>query len=152
MPGRSIPHLWRPQRGGAGGTGQLNPDQNQPPNQNLDPAARVKFSWSGRSVQEKRDILCDALDDAGFSVLRPAGAMYVQVDVTHLMPRGDAVDSEPVTRLLIEQAGVGSVPSSDFYVDDSGRSQVRCFASAAIASVNFAFIRFFLPVSNLSVR
>lgn len=80
--------------------------------------------------QEKRDILCDALDEAGFSVLRPGGAMYVQADVTHLMPHGEAVDSEVVTCLMIEQTGVGSVPSADFYTDESGRSQIRyCYGT-----------------------
>ena len=87
------------------------------------------FLALGQVFQRKRDLLCCALDKAGFHFQKPSGAVYVLVDVASLMSSWNLTTSEEVTLRLIENPGIGTVPAEDFYLDDSGSRQVRfCFA------------------------
>jgi aminotransferase len=79
--------------------------------------------------QRKRDDLCDPLEKAGFPFCRPSGAAYVLVDVSDLMAHWGMTRSEEVTLRLISRHGIGTVPADDFYLDGSGKRQIRfCFA------------------------
>jgi aminotransferase len=82
------------------------------------------FLVQRQRYQQKRDILCDALDLARFPHIRPAGSIYVLVDVS----RFGLADAVKVNEMLIERVGVGGVPAEDFYSDDAGKQQLRfCF-------------------------
>ncbi len=75
--------------------------------------------------QRKRDIVCDALADAGLDPIVPEGAYYVLADASalgHATSRGAAM-------ALLEECGVASVPGSAFYRAAPGESILRfCFA------------------------
>jgi N-succinyldiaminopimelate aminotransferase len=68
------------------------------------------------SMAAKRDLLCDGLESAGLSVLRPAGTYFATVD---LRPLGEA-DGLAWCRSLPERCGVVAIPSGVFY-DDPAR-------------------------------
>jgi L-glutamine---4-(methylsulfanyl)-2-oxobutanoate aminotransferase len=72
--------------------------------------------------RERRDILVDALDAAGFRTYRPAGAYYVMTDVA------DLTDDDDVTfaQRLVADPGVAAVPGSSFYSrPELGRTKIR---------------------------
>ena len=51
------------------------------------------------------------------------------LDVTSLMREWRIESSEGITLRLIDDPGIGSVPCDSFYLDDTGKYQVRlCFA------------------------
>lgn len=79
-----------------------------------------------RSYQVKRDKMADACSRAGMAPFVPEGAYYLLADVSSL---GCASDRE-AAEMLLERAGVASVPGGSFYADpEEGRRQVRfCFA------------------------
>lgn len=75
--------------------------------------------------QSKRDMLADALRDAGMVPLVPAGAYYMLADVSALGFAGarEAADA------LLAGAKVASVPGTAFYVSRGGDQLLRfCFA------------------------
>jgi N-succinyldiaminopimelate aminotransferase len=73
-------------------------------------------------LRDKRDRLCDGLDDAGLEVFRPQGTYFVTTDIT---PLGET-DGLTFCRSLPERCGVVAVPNVVFYDDvDAGRSLVR---------------------------
>lgn len=70
----------------------------------------------------KRDILLEALTEAGFRVTRPEGAYYIMADIR---PFG-ATDDVEFARFLTSEIGVAPVPGSSFYHDaELGRTKVR---------------------------
>lgn len=72
--------------------------------------------------QRKRDILYDALIEAGFRCSKPEGAYYIMADISAF---GDRSDVE-FARYLTAEIGVAPVPGSSFYADEHlGRSRVR---------------------------
>lgn len=74
--------------------------------------------------QKKRDMLAEALTDAGFTPYVPQGAYYMLAEV----PDGFATGSE-AAMALIEEAKVASVPGPSFYASDRGDRLLRfCFA------------------------
>jgi aminotransferase len=74
--------------------------------------------------EKKRDMLADALREAGFTPYVPQGAYYMLAEVPPEL--GD--DKESATALL-EGSGVASVPGSAFYASDRGKKLLRfCFA------------------------
>lgn len=84
-----------------------------------------KFLPQGLIYQRKRDILCDALEAAGFPHHRPGGSIYVLADISRL----NCIDDVQANHMLIDTIGVGGVPAHGFYDDDSGQQQIRfCFA------------------------
>ena len=74
--------------------------------------------------QKKRDMLAEALDDAGFKPSVPQGAYYMLAEI----PDEFASDRDAANALL-ENARVASVPGSAFFVSDTGKRMLRfCFA------------------------
>lgn len=72
--------------------------------------------------RERRDVMCGALDAAGFSCSPPEGAYYVMADFSALSDLADDEFSEWLTR----EIGVAPVPGSSFYSDPAdGRKVVR---------------------------
>ncbi|MEE2908359.1 MAG: aminotransferase class I/II-fold pyridoxal phosphate-dependent enzyme [Planctomycetota bacterium] len=62
---------------------------------------------------ERRDLLCDGLEKAGFGVYRPQGTYFVLCDHSHLGQPDDIA----ACKWLIEHAGVAAIPPSSFYAD-----------------------------------
>jgi aminotransferase len=74
------------------------------------------------SYRERRDLLCEALDHAGFGVFVPDGAYYVMTDISGF----GFADDLAFSNYLVEEIGVAVVPGSSFYSDSSrGAQQVR---------------------------
>jgi aminotransferase len=74
--------------------------------------------------QKKRDILAEALREAGFKPFPPQGAYYMLAEI----PDSFANDLDAANALL-EEVRVASVPGSAFYVSDRGARMLRfCFA------------------------
>ena len=95
--------------------------------------------------RERRDILVPALEQAGFSVWRPAGAYYVMTDINGL------TDDDDVTfaRRLILEPGVAAVPGSSFYAHpDLGRTKLRFAFPKQLATLRAAADR----LSGIRVR
>lgn len=77
------------------------------------------------SYARKREILCNALADAGLAPYVPRGAYYVLADVRRL--------GQPTARAaamtLLERTGIASVPGTSFFANPVGETLVRfCFA------------------------
>ena len=94
-----------------------------------------------------RELMCTALDKAGFAFSAPQGAYYILCDVTKLMPRLGASDDVAFSRRLIDVAKVATVPGSSFYSDpQKGRTQVRfafCKRVETLETVSREFGRLF---------
>lgn len=86
---------------------------------------RAYFDGLSAQYRVKRDILCDALTDAGLTPYVPAGAYYVLADAR---PLGKATAREAAYRLL-EETGIAAVSGASFYRDPVGETLLRfCFA------------------------
>jgi aminotransferase len=71
----------------------------------------------------RRDLLCGALDEAGFKPMVPDGAYYVMCDTGRFDPDRDDV---AFARRLVGEIGVAAVPGSSFYTDPAkGRDKIR---------------------------
>jgi aminotransferase len=88
-------------------------------------APRAFFETLKAEYQERRDVLCDALEEAGLRPIRPQGAYYVLADVGALgFPSAKAA-----AMALLEQTKVASVPGTAFYQSAAGEKLLRfCFA------------------------
>ena len=91
-----------------------------------DPAVGRWVDELADSLSRRRDLLCDGLADAGFTVVRPQGTYFVLADAA---PLGYA-DGAELCRELPALAGVVGVPVSAFThagsdVDRALRSWVR---------------------------
>ncbi len=84
------------------------------------------FSQFRRQLEQKRDLLCSKLGQAGFDVLTPQGTYFATVDIRRL----GFSDGIQFCLGLPELAGVVAVPSAVFYQDrKDGAHFVRfCFA------------------------
>jgi aminotransferase len=72
--------------------------------------------------RERRDVILRGLREVGFEPNPPAGAYYVMAGIERLTE----LDDVSFARLLIETAGVATVPGSSFYSDpELGRRQIR---------------------------
>jgi aminotransferase len=75
--------------------------------------------------QRKRDMLADALSDAGMTPLVPQGAYYMLADISSL----GYADGKEAADALLEKGRVASIPGRAFYSSDGGRNLIRfCFA------------------------
>lgn len=75
--------------------------------------------------QGKREMILEALADAGLEAYRPEGAYYVLADVSHL-PGKTAKDK---AMHILKKTGVGAVPATAFFPGNGGDNLVRfCFA------------------------
>jgi aspartate/methionine/tyrosine aminotransferase len=80
------------------------------------------YGGLARDYRARRDLLCGALDAAGFRCTPPAGAYYVMADFSAL---SDLPDDRFAEWLTVEH-GVAPVPGSSFYSrPELGRRQVR---------------------------
>jgi aminotransferase len=74
--------------------------------------------------EKKRDMLAEALREAGFTPFVPQGAYYMLAEV----PEGMG-DDKQAAQMLLEETRVASVPGSAFFVSDRGKRTLRfCFA------------------------
>ncbi|WP_066068173.1 pyridoxal phosphate-dependent aminotransferase [Frankia sp. EI5c] len=81
------------------------------------------YAELAENYRQRRDLLCGALESAGFLLRPPDGAYYVMCDTTKLDPDGDDV---AFTRRLVREFGVAGVPGSSFYADPAdGRHIIR---------------------------
>jgi aminotransferase len=79
----------------------------------------------GREYLQKRDMLCNALTQAGLTPSIPQGAYYVLADSSSLPGK----TSKEKAMFLLNETGVASVPGAAFYHDKSGENLLRfCFA------------------------
>jgi aminotransferase len=74
--------------------------------------------------QKKRDMLADALSEAGFTPSIPQGAYYMLAQIPD-----DFRDDKEAAQALLETTRVASVPGSAFFVSEAGKRMLRfCFA------------------------
>lgn len=89
------------------------------------------FEHLSRDYAEKRRIMCEALEECGFTVPWPQGAYYVMADFGPLASSRPGFDNDrEACRTLIEESGVATVPGSSFFEKpESGRYFLRfCYA------------------------
>jgi len=80
------------------------------------------YNHLARDYRERRDLLCAALGEAGFTYTAPEGAYYVLADFSALSDQTDDAFAKWMTR----EVGVATVPGSSFYHEPAlGRSLVR---------------------------
>ena len=83
------------------------------------------YAEMAREYQAKRDMLCGALQDAGFTPSIPQGAYYVLADVSSVA--GETAREK--ARNLLGQTGVAGVAGSAFFTGGRGEDILRfCFA------------------------
>jgi aspartate/methionine/tyrosine aminotransferase len=84
------------------------------------------YSKLAQTYQQKRDLLLNILERAGFRCYVPKGAYYIMTDITKF----GFADDVAFTKYLVEEVGVGAVPGSSFFSDPAdGAHLVRfCFA------------------------
>ncbi len=74
--------------------------------------------------EKKRDMLAEALREAGFKPFVPQGAYYMLAEIP-----SNFTNASEAAMTLIEEAGVASVPGPSFYASDRGDRLLRfCFA------------------------
>ncbi|MDE0753668.1 MAG: pyridoxal phosphate-dependent aminotransferase [Woeseiaceae bacterium] len=83
------------------------------------------FAKLADKYRRKREILCDALFEAGLTPCVPQGAYYVLADVSCL----PGSDSKSRAMYLLDKTGVACVPGESFFKGTAGDDIVRfCFA------------------------
>ena len=88
------------------------------------------FDQLQRDYAERRQIMCETLEAAGFDVPWPKGAYYVLADLSPLQnTRAGFSDDQEAVETLIQEAHVGCVTGRSFYHDPSdGATKLRfCF-------------------------
>ena len=77
------------------------------------------------SYQNKRDCICNALDEAGLTPYVPQGAYYVLANISSL----PGEDTKEKAMSLLHKTGIACVPGEAFYNQNSGTGLARfCFA------------------------
>ena len=88
----------------------------------IETLGRDYYEGLSRQYRARRDLLCGALVEAGFTCTPPEGAYYVLADFSALSPLPD----DQFAKRLTAQHGVAPVPGSSFYSKpESGRKEVR---------------------------
>lgn len=83
------------------------------------------YASLARDYEKKRDMLADALRDAGMKPYVPQGSYYMLADFTPL----GLGDDKQAAAVLLEETRVASVPGSAFYQSAVGSRLLRfCFA------------------------
>lgn len=86
------------------------------------------YAWLTEYYQERRRRMLRILTDAGFDANVPEGAYYTMADFSRVSEAfGLDDDDHAFVYWLIDNAGVGAVPGSSFYVSEPalGRGRVR---------------------------
>jgi aminotransferase len=82
------------------------------------------YAKMASDYQKKRDMLADALAEAGFKPSVPQGAYYMLAKIP-----AEFRDDKEAAQTLLETTRVASVPGSAFFVSDAGKRMLRfCFA------------------------
>jgi aminotransferase len=82
------------------------------------------YASMASDYQKKRDMLADALSEAGFTPSIPQGAYYMLAQIPD-----DFRDDKEAAQALLETTRVASVPGSAFFVSEAGKRMLRfCFA------------------------
>ena len=85
-----------------------------------------------------RNLLMDALEEAGFSCTRPEGAYYIWTDIRKTGFKND----RQLARYMISRVGVGGVPGSSFYHRSAqGRLKLRFSFSKKPDTIRRAALR-----------
>ena len=80
------------------------------------------FTAFREDMLAKRDLLASGLEEAGFTVFKPAGTYFITTDIR---PLGES-DGFAFCRALPERAGVVAIPNAVFYDHkDAGAPYVR---------------------------
>jgi aspartate/methionine/tyrosine aminotransferase len=81
------------------------------------------YNRLARDYRTRRDLMCDALREGGFTFSVPEGAYYVLADFSEISDLPD----DQFARWLTEEIGVTPVPGSSFFRSgsDGGRKLVR---------------------------
>jgi aminotransferase len=88
----------------------------------METLGRDYYEGLARDYRRRRDLMCGALREAGFSLTPPQGAYYVLADFSRL---SDLPDDEFAV-WLTKEIGVAPVPGSSFYSKpEMGRKLVR---------------------------
>lgn len=87
------------------------------------------------ALAERRDLLCDGLEAAGFTVTRPAGTYFVMTDAAGPLGRLGLRDGAELCRRLPELAGVVAIPASAFCRTGSPTAQ------ALAGHLRFTFVK-----------
>lgn len=83
------------------------------------------YSELCRAFRGKREMICAALEAAGFRFARPQGAYYILAEARDL----PGADSKEKAMHLLRTTGVAAVPGESFYFDGGGESLLRfCYA------------------------
>ncbi len=83
---------------------------------------REYYDGLAEEYRERREVLHQALTEAGFDAVKPEGAYYIMADFSALSD----MDDDTFARHLTTEGGVASVPGSSFFSDRvRGSSLVR---------------------------
>ncbi|MGB1586219.1 MAG: pyridoxal phosphate-dependent aminotransferase [Thermoplasmatota archaeon] len=81
------------------------------------------YTWLRDTYQEKRGILLDGLESAGFQCHRPDSAYYIMADFSQIQPN---LNDTEFAMWLTQDIGVTAIPGSSFYAQkDLGGHMVR---------------------------
>ncbi|GMQ81072.1 MAG: pyridoxal phosphate-dependent aminotransferase [Rhodothermia bacterium] len=89
------------------------------------------FDDLATAYDQKRTLMCSALEEVGFNVSWPQGSYYVLADFSPLRDRIEGFEDDVAAcKTLIHRAKVGTVPGHSFFNNPAdGRMYVRfCFA------------------------
>lgn len=80
------------------------------------------YKGLAEGYQKRRDRMIVMLEDAGFDYIVPKGAYYMMSDIT----RWDYPNDVEMSRFLVKEVGVATVPGSSFFSDpESGKDLIR---------------------------
>jgi aspartate/methionine/tyrosine aminotransferase len=82
------------------------------------------FNALGQEYRERREVICAALNEAGFKFVAPEGAYYILADFSDLS--GD--DDVTFAKWMASDVGVATVPGSSFYRNPADGSKIVRFA------------------------
>jgi aminotransferase len=80
------------------------------------------YAELAQQYREKRDVLLEALEAAGFRCFKPSGAYYIMTDISTF----NFPDDVALANHLVQKVGVAGVPGSSFYHrPQDGRTKLR---------------------------
>ena len=82
------------------------------------------YNHMALDYRARRDMLCGALQEAGFRFTAPQGAYYILADYSQMSDAGDRDFAIWLTR----EGGVATVPGSSFHASDDPRPNYVRFA------------------------
>ena len=83
------------------------------------------YTTMAEEYRQRRDLLCDALEQVGFAFERPQGAYYVLCRTDGVDPDRD---SSAFARRIVVDPGVAAVPGTSFFADPANGAHLLRFA------------------------